>query len=240
MNKRRLSLRDERVRSFVEGSLHYTKRGYRRLTARDERRVRDYLAGNSVKKLQIGAGTNLREGWLNTNWYPKANSAVFLDATEPFPFPSEVFDYIYSEHVIEHIPEAGGATLIRESFRVLKPGGKLRLSTPDINFLIGLMKPDISDTEQRYVRFAGYPTQGSDGPTPLSVFNMFMRQWGHTFIYDEATLAESMRAVGFVDVKPFKVLESDDPELQGLENVDRMEEGFLQLETMTLQGTKPA
>jgi hypothetical protein len=67
-----------------------------------------------------------------------------------------------------------------------------------------------------------------------------MRQWGHTFIYDEATLAESMRAVGFVDVKPFKVLESDDPELQGLENVDRMEEGFLQLETMTLQGTKPA
>ena len=82
-------------------------------------------------------------------------------------------------------------------------------------------------------------TQGSESPTALSVVNNFVRAWGHTFIYDEATLAASMRAAGFVDIKPFKILESDTHELRGLENIGRMEDGFLQLETMTLQGTKP-
>lgn len=231
--------RREQVYKFLEGRLHNVKKVYRTLTARDERYVRDYLANHPVAKLQIGAGKNLREGWLNTNWYPVANSAVFLNATKPFPMPDACFDYAYSEHVIEHVPEPGGANMIRETFRVLKPGGKFRLSTPDIGFLVRLLEPNPTELEERYIRWAGVPTHGSSAPTALSVVNLFVREWGHQFIYDEATLAESMRAAGFVDVKPFKVLESDDPELQGLENIERMEEGFLQLETMTLQGTKP-
>jgi predicted SAM-dependent methyltransferase len=201
--------------------------------------VRRYLATSAVPKLHIGAGKNLLSGWLNTNWYPNTNAAVFLDATKRFRLPSDSFDYAYSEHMIEHLTEPGGANMIREAFRVLKPGGKFRLSTPDINFLIRLMRSDLSDVEKQYIRWAGVPTQGDEGPTALSVVNNFVRAWGHTFIYDEPTLAASMRAAGFIDITPFKVLESDDPELAGLENVGRMGEGFLQLETMTLQGSKP-
>jgi predicted SAM-dependent methyltransferase len=201
--------------------------------------VRNYLAKSQVPKLHIGAGKNLLRDWLNTNWYPNTNAAVFLDATKPFPLPTTSFDYAYSEHMIEHLTEPGGANMIREAFRVLKPGGKFRLSTPDINFLFRLMRPDLSELEERYIRWAGVPTQGDDGPTALSVVNNFVRAWGHTFIYDEPTLAASMRAAGFVEIKPFKVLESDDPELRGLEYVARMDEGFLQLETMTIEGTKP-
>jgi predicted SAM-dependent methyltransferase len=215
-------------------------KGFRKLTARDERFIRRYFESTSVPKLHIGAGKNLLPGWLNTNWYPNTNAAIFLDATKPFPLPSASFDYAYSEHMIEHLPEAGGGNMIRETFRVLKPGGTFRISTPDINFLVHLMNPDLTEVERRYIRWAGVRTHGSDSPTALSVVNNFVRAWGHTFIYDEPSLTASMRAAGFVDIKPFKILESDTPELRGLENVGRMEDGFLQLETMTLEGTKPA
>jgi predicted SAM-dependent methyltransferase len=233
-------LRDEdRVREFLQGTLHNVIKVYRKLTARDQRYIRNYLATHPIAKLQIGAGHNLRAGWLNTNWYPNTNAAVLLDATNPFPLSDASFDYVHSEHVIEHLPEPGGANLIRETFRILKPGGKFRMATPDINFLFRLMKTDLGELEQRYIRWAGVPTHGSNGPTPLSVVNKFVREWGHLFIYDEPTLAASMRAAGFTDIKTFNILESDDPELEGLENAARMEDGFLQLETMTLEGTKP-
>ena len=48
---------------------------------------------------------------------------------EPFPFDNDVFDVVFSKSVIEHIfkPE----NFMKESYRVLKPGGRIVLMTPD-------------------------------------------------------------------------------------------------------------
>lgn len=231
----------ERAREIALKAQEKLIRVERRITGIDRRRVAEYLAGDGPKKLQIGAGYNLRPGWLNTNWFggDLKGNAILMDATVAFPLPDNSFDYVYSEHVIEHLPEPGGASLLRESYRVLKPGGKIRISTPDINFLFRLMEPELPELEKRYVRSSGLITHGASEPTPLSVVNRFVRDWGHQFIYDPEALEASMRAAGFESVAAFKVSQSDDPEFRNLENVDRMENGFLQLETMTLQGHKP-
>lgn len=49
--------------------------------------------------------------------------------SEPFPFDSDMFDVVFSKSVIEHLfnPE----NFMRESYRVLKPGGRIILMTPD-------------------------------------------------------------------------------------------------------------
>ena len=51
-----------------------------------------------------------------------------VDVLEPFPFESDVFDLIYCSSVIEHV--ANPDNLLKESWRVLKPGGVLFLSFP--------------------------------------------------------------------------------------------------------------
>ena len=49
-----------------------------------------------------------------------------VDVLEPFSFESDVFDLIYCSSVIEHVADPDN--LLKESWRVLKPGGVLFLS----------------------------------------------------------------------------------------------------------------
>src|SRR5262245_5010551 len=106
------------------------------------RRIQEYLRESSAKKLQLGAGPTTLPGWLCTDLAPTSVSMVHLDVTKPFPFENVVFDYIFSEHLIEHISWNDGAAMLRECHRVLKPGGIIRIATPDLAVLLDLCAPD--------------------------------------------------------------------------------------------------
>jgi ubiquinone/menaquinone biosynthesis C-methylase UbiE len=52
------------------------------------------------------------------------------DANQPFPFPDESFDVVFSSEVIEHI--ANYSSCLHEMHRVLRSGGILILKTPNL------------------------------------------------------------------------------------------------------------
>lgn len=58
------------------------------------------------------------------------------DATQ-MEFEDESFDFVYSFHALEHIPEY--AVALREMRRVLKPGGGYMIGTPNRTRLIGYL-----------------------------------------------------------------------------------------------------
>ena len=64
------------------------------------------------------------------------------------------------------------------------------------------------------------------------------RLWGHQFIYDEETLADAIRAVGFSSVTRLLLGNSDYPDLQNLANEQRYPDGLLNFESVTLEGRK--
>lgn len=207
----------------------------------DRKIARSYLDSHTVRKLHIGSGANLLPGWLNSDFYPKAPGVLHLDARGRFPFADGQFDYVFSEHMIEHIAYAKGAAMLGECCRVLKPGGKLRISTPDLAFLLDLGRGDRTDLQNEYIRWSiGKFVKHAPVAEPAFVINNFVRRWGHLFIYDETTLRAAFTAAGFDPVVRRALNESDDDALRDLENERRLPKGFLRLETMTLEGTKPA
>jgi len=56
--------------------------------------------------------------------------SVHLGSLENIRFPDNTFDVITSNHVIEHVHDP--IALIRECLRILKPGGRLVLATPNM------------------------------------------------------------------------------------------------------------
>jgi predicted SAM-dependent methyltransferase len=203
----------------------------------DRRLVSQHLRGE-VRKLHIGCGANLLDGWLNADYLPASREILHLDATEPFALLGDAtFDYVFSEHMIEHISHAKGLLMLKECHRVLRPGGKIRISTPDLAFLIDLYRTNPSDLQTRYMRWSKDQYRLPD-VNPTFVINNFVRDWGHQFIYDENTIRSALTEAGFQNLTRCALQESADPALSQLENERRMPPSFLRLETLTLEGEK--
>lgn len=205
-------------------------------------KVRQYLKGHDLKKLQIGTGINVLAGWLNTDLLPdpRRGEIAFLDARKRFPFADCAFDYVFSEHLIEHMEYAEGVKMLRECFRVLRPGGKIRIATPDLRFLVGLYSSEKTDLQKRYIVWAVDTHISKTGiHQDVFVINNFFQSWGHRFIYDERVLTDTLVRIGFRDVMRCAVGDSTDDHLKGLESHGRsVTDEFNRLETLVVEATR--
>lgn len=212
----------------------------RRLRGVDNKITQDYLRLNHEHpKLHIGCGHHLLEGWLNTDYHPVDTTVMHLDATSTFPFPDNVFECIYSEHMIEHIPYTGGLCMLRECFRVLKKGGKIRISTPDLAFLVRLYGDNSAPLESDYVRWATSRFVPAASPAfPAFVINNLFYGFGHQFIYDKKTLESALDQAGFSSIDQCSIGRSRIPAFQNLDNTTKMPPGFLELESLIVEARK--
>ncbi|MGH8556776.1 MAG: class I SAM-dependent methyltransferase [Methylococcales bacterium] len=203
------------------------------------RKIKSYLANPGLKALHIGCGERIISGWLNADLYPYAINAVYLNATKKFPFADMTFDCIYTEHMIEHISYFEGVSMIRQCYRVLKTGGKLRVATPDLRFLMELCQTQKTSLQKDYIKWqTDNFLHGIDRYEDVFVINNYVRAWGHQFIYDENTLATELERAGFTDIERFQVNVSKCEPLKGLELTDRLPRGMYEMETIVFEAKK--
>ena len=196
---------------------------------------------DDLPKLHIGCGPNILAGWLNVDLVKRPGVRLLLDASVSLPFQNESCRYIFSEHFIEHLDYRQASRFISESFRVLVCGGKIRLATPDLSFLIRLYHRDKTDLQKRYIQWVT-ETFLPDAPLAMDTFviNNFFRAWEHKFIHDEASLTLLLRTGGFIAVERFAPRDSRDEALRHLESHGRwISDEFNKLETFVLEATKP-
>lgn len=77
--------------------------------------------------LDLGCGAHPEEGMVNADWHWLPGVDVCCDLRKPYPFPTDRFDGIYCEHVIDGLPKRYFKPNLKEMHRVLKPGGTLRI-----------------------------------------------------------------------------------------------------------------
>lgn len=146
----------------------------------------DYIVKNNIKKLQIAAGPNYLPGWFNTDLNTSDN-IYYLNLKERFPFPENTFNYIYSEHGIEHFSLDEGVFILRECFKTLISGGKIRIATPDLKNIIEYYNSDASIydqyTEWEFNTFIK-KNMSTNICTKSLIINNFYRCWGHKLIFD--------------------------------------------------------
>lgn len=209
--------------------------------------IQEYLSKNKVIKLQIGCGSNILGGWLNTDLNYSDNVA-FLDAGKIFPFKSDSIDFIFSEHVFEHLNIEQQNNMIEESFRVLKNGGVLRIATPSLDFLVDLYSNHSSAENIEYVHWAvkNIPLLKIVETSIIHkeehyvyVINNFFKAWGHQMIHNYSSLRKLVLQFNFSETRECAVGRS---EFEILRNIEKhgtiIPEVYNLKETMVLEIVK--
>lgn len=169
-----------------------------RWVAYKPRRTRTIRAfsGAEFVGLQIGCGPHHKAGWINTDLLGNPVMDFPLDITRRFPFPDNYFSVIYGSEVIEHISRGEARQFLREALRTLRPGGVLRLTTPDIEAVAQIYlgvhtKGDIVLHERHWL--------GGEFSRDIWI-NAAFRDYGHQFLYSYDTLFAELREAGFPEV----------------------------------------
>lgn len=91
-----------------------------------------------VRLLNFGCGGTYHPGWINLDAAPVSPEVVAHDLRHPFPYASNDFDGVYGSHMLEHLQPQAAMRLLQECFRILKPGGIVRIVVPDLETIARL------------------------------------------------------------------------------------------------------
>lgn len=180
--------------------------------------IRRYLAREAKPKLQIGAGGDQPAGWLNTDLYPGRYGMVRLDATQTFPFSDGIFHFIFSEHMIEHVPLDRARIMLSECHRTLRSKGWIRLATPNLTQVARLVldraAPEVSQFMGKMAH--RHDPQAGENLATLMINDYFYGH-GHRFIYDLQMLSSELARAGFINIRQCSSGRSTIPELNGID-----------------------
>lgn len=125
-----------------------------------------------MKYLNFGCGNRFSPEWTNIDFDARSPGVIQCNLLKGFPFRDNSFDAVYSSHVLEHFTLNQGAYLLKEAFRVLRPGGLIRTVVPDLESAI-----------REYVRVV----QHQDG----SLFAEKQHEWIMLELLDQLVRAEN-------------------------------------------------
>jgi glycosyltransferase involved in cell wall biosynthesis len=137
--------------------------------------------------LHLACGSDIQTGYINTDLYPAQGVKVdaVIDASK-VPYNDNSIDTVRALHVIEHFHFHDAVKVLKEWYRILKPGGKLIIETPDF---LASCKRFIEDPSMRialYGHFYAYPWE--PGQT-------------HYFLFTEEQLVCHLGWAGFKNMR---------------------------------------
>lgn len=90
------------------------------------------MEDSSLKKLNLGCGRDIKDGWINLDFVAGAKIDVVADLDKcdsvPLPFDNDTIDEFYGSHLIEHLKNP--LPFMEEIYRISKPNAKAIFKVP--------------------------------------------------------------------------------------------------------------
>jgi predicted SAM-dependent methyltransferase len=135
-------------------------------------------------KLHLGCGTKFIPGYDHIDSTHYRHLTHLADVSCLPMYASGTVDLIYASHVLEHFGRHEYKSVLREWFRVLRPGGALRLAVPDFAAIASLYYQQ--GLVDGLTGLVGLVSGGQRDATDY-----------HKMIFDEALLGQALLEVGF-------------------------------------------
>lgn len=158
---------------------------------------------NGIKRIHVGCGPkNIFPDWWNVDIRSFKGVDTMMDVTKEWPFQD--IQFVYGEHFLEHLPLDGAVNFLISSGNSLKQGGIIRLTTPNIEWVVRNQ----------------YPTNNSSYEAKIEgtfTINRAFHGWGHQFLYSQEFLQNLLEELGYENIKFFEYGISNTPDLSYLE-----------------------
>lgn len=99
-----------------------------------------------MRYANLGCGARTHPDWINIDIVPQAPGVIAHDLSRGVPLQDASCDVVYHAHLLEHLRRPDALDFMRECLRVLKPGGVLRVATPDLERMARLYLDALQST----------------------------------------------------------------------------------------------
>jgi len=217
-------------------------------------------------KLNLGCGAVRPKGWINVdsslNAYLQklpggkflakkmgmvaydSTNVVYANLNKPWKWKNNSVDVVYASHLFEHLTLEAADLFMKESFRVLKPGGTIRIVVPDLYQICKKYlaeyetAPEFSETT-RYIMWAINMHREGQYPNVKGLKKWILEWQGyphqHKYMYDKKSLGLIFQQHGFVDILSLEYGKSR--YINEIADVEGKEESYL---SVYLEAKKPA
>lgn len=83
-------------------------------------------------RVNLGCGSRFEPSWINIDMRETGKGVIAHDLAMGIPLPDSTCEVVYHSHLFEHIPRENVPDFLGECYRVLEPGGILRVAVPDL------------------------------------------------------------------------------------------------------------
>ena len=175
--------------------------------------------------VQYGCGLSCPDGWLNFDASPRLRlerlpavgrafdafgerlfpkGVRYGDIVRGLPVPDGCACAVYCSHVLEHIDRESVMIALKNTYRILKPGGVFRLVVPDLawraeEFVRAHERGDPSAADE-FMR-KSHLGQGNSASGLMNRLRQVLGNSDHRWMYDEAAMTTLLASTGFVGIR---------------------------------------
>lgn len=222
--------------------------------------------GSSGTYVQFGCGFSTADGWLNFDSSPTLRverlpavgptvSRLLARNSKPFPESVQYGDILrglpvaensvaacYASHVLEHLSANDMRVALRNTLKILRPGGVFRLIVPDLESRAKVYLKDLesgaSDANSRFMRATGLGLESRPAGL-LGQIRLMLGGSQHLWMWDEPSMRAELERAGFVAIRRCKFGDASEPMFGAVEEVSRFVEDGTHIEECAMEARKP-